>query len=128
MPKIQLGFRSSRPINHPSLCIVFSVYIVEFVSTSACQVAGLSVCSIRVSSSNHHSHAATARLHHRSTISFHHHTIYFHHRLHIRFCSFLPISFVPFSESVSKVSVARQEEEEEQKKAKKKVKSSSKSG
>jgi hypothetical protein len=37
-------------------------------------------------------------LHHRSTISFrhhaiyfHHHAIYFHNRLHIRFCSFLPI-------------------------------------
>jgi hypothetical protein len=40
-------------------------------------------------------------LHHRSTISFHHHAIYFHHRLHIRFCPFLPISSVPFSESVS---------------------------
>jgi hypothetical protein len=98
---IQLGFRSSCPINHPSLCIVFSVCIVKFVSASACQVAGLSVCSIRVTSSNHPSHAAAARLHHCSTISFHHHAIYFCHRLNIRFCSFLPISSMPFSESVS---------------------------
>jgi hypothetical protein len=73
--KIQLGFRSSCPINHLSLCIVFSVCIVEFVSASACRVAGLSVCTIRVTSLNHPSHAAAARLHHCSTISFPHHHI-----------------------------------------------------
>jgi hypothetical protein len=94
-PKIHLGFRSSHPINPPSLCIVFSVCIIEFVSASACLVAGVSVCSIRVLSLNHHSHAA-ARLHHCPTIFFYHYAIYFRHRLHIRFCSFLPIFICAF--------------------------------
>jgi hypothetical protein len=65
--------------------------------------------SIRVSSSNHLSHAVAARLHHRSTTYFCHHDIYsampflpWHKLLlflcrgpllsSIRFCSFLPIS------------------------------------
>jgi hypothetical protein len=98
--------------------------------------------SFRVLSSNHHSHAATACLHHRSTLYFRHHAIYFCHR-HLYhdtsyYCLFAAVSpseynyvlVVPsdFTRAVARVrelsSVASQKKIEKNLKKRKKIRKS----